>query len=702
MRPEILNPLFRPVTSLPGIGPKNAQALARLVGTGEGSEPPRVVELLFHLPVALIDRRSQPGIAEAAQGQIVTLKVRVDRHAAAPRGNKRIPYRVFCHDDTGEIALTFFHANAEWLEKTLPVGETLYVSGRMDWYGGRPSMVHPDHIVAETDFATLRLIEPLYPMTAGLARKTLARAIDAAVSGLPDLPEWLDPLLIGQHGWPAFGEALTRAHHPETSADFDPNAPHLARLAYDELLASQLALALVREHQRRSAGRARKGDGRLRAKLIAALPFHLTRSQEVALSEIEADLARPERMLRLLQGDVGSGKTVVALIAAANVIEAGAQAAMMAPTELLVRQHARTIAPLADEAGIRIAVLTGREKGREREAVLAGIADGSVDLLVGTHALFQAGVAFRDLALTVVDEQHRFGVHQRFALTAKGAATDVLVMTATPIPRTLVLTFYGDMDVSRLTEKPAGRKPIETRALPLSRLGEVVARIKAAVAGGARAYWVCPLVAESEMLDVAAAEERHRALTKALGPVVGLVHGRMRPAERDQAMARFVAGEVQVLVATTVIEVGVDVAEATIMVIEHAERFGLAQLHQLRGRVGRGDKPSVCLLLYKPPLGAVARRRLAVMRETEDGFVIAEEDLKLRGGGEILGTRQSGPAGFRIARPENHGALMEIARDDAREVLVRDRGLAGERGAGLRVLLYLFGRDEAVRLLRAG
>ena len=702
MRPEILNPLFRPVTSLAGIGPKLGTTLGRLVEGPEAGGAPRVVDLLLHLPVGIIDRRRQPGIALSPEGAIVTLHVRVDRHVRPPRGNRRVPYRVFAHDDTGEIALTFFHANDAWLERTLPVGETVYVSGRMEWFNGRPSMVHPDHIVGEVDFASLPLVEPVYPMTAGLSRKTLAKAIEDGLDGLPALPEWLDAAQKAREAWPDFGDALRALHHPAAEADLLPGSLARSRLAYDELLASQLALALMRLHQRRSTGRARSGDGRLRAKLLAALPFRLTASQEAALADITADLARPERMLRLLQGDVGSGKTVVALLAAAVVIEAGAQAAIMAPTELLVRQHARTVAPLAQAAGIRYAVLTGRERGREREAILAGLADGSIDLLLGTHALFQAGVEFRDLGLVVVDEQHRFGVHQRLALTTKGGATDVLVMTATPIPRTLVLTYYGDMDVSRLSEKPAGRRPIETRALPLDRLDEVVERVRAAIGRGAKAYWVCPLVEESEELDVAAAEERFATLEDALGAVVGLVHGRMKPEARDIAMAAFQAGETKVLVATTVIEVGVDVPDATIIVIEHAERFGLAQLHQLRGRVGRSERPSVCLLLYKAPLGAVARDRLKIMRDTEDGFVIAEADLRLRGGGEILGTRQSGTPGFRIADLAHHGALMETARDDARLVVETDPLLSRPRGEALRLLLYLFGRDEAIRLIRAG
>jgi len=702
MRPELLNPLFRPITSLGGVGPKVALALRRLIGGAEADEPPRVVDLLFHLPAALIDRRNQPGIALAPEGAIVTLKVRVDRYQKPPRGNRRVPYRIYCHDETGEIALTFFHANDAWLEKQLPVGETRYVSGRVEWFNGKPTMVHPDHIVEEADFSSLPLIEPVYPMTAGLARKSLARIVGEAVESVPALPEWLDRKFVAKHSWPDFLSALTQTHNPSGPGDLDPASQHLSRLAYDELLASQLALAVLRLHHRKSAGKSRPGSGELKAKILAALPFSLTASQRQALDEIEADLASSERMLRLLQGDVGSGKTVVALLAAATAIEAGAQAALMAPTELLVRQHASTIAPIAEAVGLRVAVLTGREKGREREAILSSLADGTIDLLLGTHALFQGSVSFRDLALVVVDEQHRFGVHQRLALTSKGSASDVLVMTATPIPRTLVLTYYGDMDVSRLSEKPAGRRPIETRAVPLDRLSEVVERIRAAIDSGAKGYWVCPLVEESELLDVAAAEERYNALGEALGPVVGLIHGRMKAPERDRAMENFRAGATKVLVATTVIEVGVDVGDATIMVIEHAERFGLAQLHQLRGRVGRSDRPSVCLLLYKGPLGPVARDRLSIMRETEDGFRIAEEDLRLRGGGEILGTRQSGMPGFRIARPEIHGALMEAARDDARFFVETDAELAGERGRALRLLLYLFGRDEAIKLLRAG
>ncbi|MHA1547895.1 MAG: ATP-dependent DNA helicase RecG, partial [Alphaproteobacteria bacterium] len=592
MRPEILNPLFSPATRLSGIGPRVSQMLAKLLIRTDTEAEPRILDLLFHLPVAIVDRSRQPGIGGAMQGEVVTLKVVVDRHTPPPRGNRRLPHRVLCHDDTGDITLTFFHAKGDWLQRSLPPGEERFVSGRVEWFNDRATMVHPDHIVAAADFATMPLIEPVYPMTAGLARRTLLKAIHAALDKLPDLTEWLDPDIVRASSWPSFGDALAGLHNPQAAADLLPDAPMRSRLAYDELLASQLAIALVRDHQRRSPGKAHLADGALKQRLLGALPFTLTASQVAAVSDIEADLAKPERMLRLLQGDVGSGKTVVALLAAATVIEAGAQAAIMAPTELLARQHAHTLAPLAEAAGMRVAVLTGREKGRERDAILSDLAEGNIHFLTGTHALFQSGVNFHDLALVVVDEQHRFGVHQRLALTTKGAATDVLVMTATPIPRTLVLTYYGDMDVSRLTEKPAGRQPIDTAALPLQRLDEVITRIRSALAEDAKAYWICPLVEESEAIDLVSAEERHAVLTNALGQEIGLIHGRMRAAERDRVMQQFRDGGIKVLVATTVVEVGVDVPDATIMLIEHAERFGLAQLHQLRGRVGRGSARS--------------------------------------------------------------------------------------------------------------
>ncbi|PAQ10375.1 ATP-dependent DNA helicase RecG [Mesorhizobium temperatum] len=702
MRPSLLDPLFVPITSLAGVGPKVGVLIEKIVPADLGDRAARAGDLLFVLPHTVIDRRNRPGIAGSAEGAIVTLEVRIDRHQPPPRGNRSVPYRVYAHDDTGEIALTFFHAHAAYLEKAMPEGEHVVVSGRMEWFNGRPTMVHPDHIALASEAENLPLVEPVYPLTAGLSGKVLRRAIGQALARLPVLPEWQDGEFLRSRTFPAFGEALARIHNPADPIDVSIDGAAWRRLAYDEFLAGQVSLALVRAKVRRLSGRPLVGDGRIVEKLRAALPYSLTNSQEMALAEINADLGDPERMLRLLQGDVGSGKTVVALLAMARAVEAGGQAALMAPTEILARQHLATIAPLAGQAGLRVAILTGREKGRERTETLAGLADGEVDIVVGTHALFQETVTFHDLVLAVIDEQHRFGVHQRLAITAKGDAPDMLVMTATPIPRTLVLTAFGDMDVSKLTEKPAGRQPIRTVTLPLERLDELVGRMRDAVADGQKIYWICPLVEESEEIKLMSAEDRFASLYQLFGDRIGLVHGRMKGADKDEAMRAFKAGETRILIATTVIEVGVDVPDATIMVIEHAERFGLAQLHQLRGRVGRGEKPSSCVLLYKDPLGETATRRLSVMRETEDGFRIAEEDLKLRGEGELLGTRQSGTPGFQVARIEAHADLLEAARDDARLILSRDPELQSERGAALRMLLYLFGRDEAVRLLRAG
>jgi ATP-dependent DNA helicase RecG len=698
MRPPVLNPLFAALTSLSGIGPKLEALYARLLDR----ETPRLIDLLFHLPSGTIDRRARPKLNEVEPGTVVTVAVTVEEHRPAPRNRPRAPYRILVSDDTGTLTLTFFSARPDYLEMLLPVGQTRYVSGTAEFYDGMLQMVHPDRIVDEKGFAALPLVEPVYPLTEGLALGNVRRAVDGALAKLPDLPDWQDEAWVARERFPAFSEALRAMHRPHEPHDIAPDNPAWTRLAYDELLAGQLALALVRANMRRQAGHEHAGDGHLRAKILNALPYALTPSQQKAVDDIVADLSKPERMLRLLQGDVGSGKTVVALTAAAAVIEDGRQAAFMAPTEILARQHLKTIAPLAEAAGIEVAILTGRERGRERDAILERLALGGIHLLVGTHALFQDDVVFRDLALAIVDEQHRFGVHQRLALTQKGEAVDVLVLTATPIPRTLVLTYFGDMDISELREKPAGRQPIDTRTIPLDRLDEVEDAIGRALAEGKRAYWVCPLVEESEKSDLAAAEDRHEELRRKFGDVVDLVHGKMKGTEKDAAMARFARGDSRLLVATTVIEVGVDVPEATIMVIEHAERFGLAQIHQLRGRVGRGAGKSTCLLLYKAPLGETAKARLAILRDSEDGFRIAEEDLRLRGEGDVLGTRQSGMPGFRIARPEVHGKYLGAARDDAQLVLSRDPSLTSARGQALRQLLYLFGKDEAITLIRAG
>ncbi|KEC75648.1 ATP-dependent DNA helicase RecG [Rhizobium leguminosarum bv. phaseoli CCGM1] len=701
MRPAILDPLFSPISGLLGVGPKIAELLVKLLGR-ETPEDCRVIDLLFHAPFSLIDRRNQPGIARAPQGAIVTITARVDRHQVPPRGKSNVPYRVFLHDETGELTLVFFRGQSAWLEKQLPIDAEVTVSGKVDWFNGRASMVHPDYIVRAEEAENLPLVEPIYPLTAGLSPKTLRKIIDAALPRFPELPEWIDPALAQKQGLPSIRDSFHMLHEPRDPSDIDPQAPARRRLAYDEFLAGQLSLSLVRQRLRKVAGQPVLATGAVSGKILKTLPFSPTSSQNEAIADILKDMAGTERMLRLLQGDVGSGKTLVALMSMAAVIESGGQAVLMAPTEILARQHHATISKFAASAGLGIEVLTGRTKGREREEILERIASGAAQIVIGTHALFQDSVTYDKLMLAVVDEQHRFGVHQRLRLTAKGISPHMLVMTATPIPRTLVLAAFGDMDVSKLTEKPAGRKPIQTITVPMERTGEIVGRLQSALAEGKKAYWICPLVEESEELDLMSAEERHATLVAALGPDIGLIHGRMSGQEKDAAMMAFKNGETRLLVATTVVEVGVDVPDATIMVIEHAERFGLAQLHQLRGRVGRGDEASTCILLYKGPLGETGHARLSIMRETEDGFRIAEEDLKLRGEGELLGTRQSGTPGFRIASLEAHADLLEIARKDAAYLIERDPELTSERGQAIRTLLYLFRRDEAIRFLRAG
>ncbi len=701
MRPAILDPLFASVSSLPGVGPKIADLIARVTGR-EDAEDCRVVDLLFHAPYSLIDRRNRPGIALAPQGAIVTIEGRVDRHQPPPARTNQ-PYRVFLHDETGELALTFFRAKGDWLHKTLPVDEQVMVSGKVDWFNGRASMIHPDFMVKVSEAENLPLVEPVYPMTAGLSSKTFRRTIEAAIARLPQFPEWADLSLTQREGFPTVTEAFQELHDPRDETDIDPQSKARRRLAYDEFLAGQVSLALVRQKIRKVPGQPIRVKGELAARLVAALPFSLTPSQKSSVEDITKDMAGEDRMLRLLQGDVGAGKTLVALLAMAAAVEAGGQAVLMAPTEILARQHFSTISKLAGAAGVTVELLTGRTKGREREAIVERIASGEAQIVIGTHALFQDTDRYHSLMLAVVDEQHRFGVHQRLRLTAKGISPHMLVMTATPIPRTLVLAAFGDMDVSKLTEKPAGRKPIQTVTIPTERIGDVVGRLRSAVAEGKKAYWICPLVEESDVSELMSAEERYAVLARELGADnVGLVHGRMAGPEKDAVMSAFKNGEIRLLVATTVVEVGVDVPDATIMVIEHAERFGLAQLHQLRGRVGRGDEASTCILLYKGPLSETGHARLSILRDSEDGFLIAEEDLKLRGEGELLGTRQSGTPGFKIASLEAHADLLEIARKDATYLLDRDPDLTSERGEAVRALLYLHRRDEAIRFLRAG
>ena len=693
-RPAVLFPLFAELETLDGVGAKTAKHFAQM-----GVERPR--DLLFTLPYAGVDRRRKRSIRDCVPPATVTVEVEVGAHVPARR--KGGPARVFVRDAETEFQLVFFHAKAEYLQKQLPTGQRRVISGKIEIFDGLAQMVHPDHILRPEEARDLPAFEPVYPLTAGITQKLMQKAVAATLARVPDLADWIDPALKAREKWPGWSEAIRAAHAPANMSDLAAEAPARQRLAYDELFAHQLTLALARASLRRGKGRASVATGAYQRKVLAALPYRPTGAQERAMAEIAADMGSGKRMSRLLQGDVGSGKTLVAFMALLVAVEAGGQGVMMAPTEILARQHLESLRPLAEDAGVVLELLTGRDKGSERAAKLKALKGGRIHILVGTHAVFQKDVAFQDLRLAIVDEQHRFGVAQRMELSAKGLTADVLVMTATPIPRSLSLAQYGDMDVSVLDEKPPGRKPVKTALVSAGRYDEVVGHLRQAVAEGRQAYWVCPLVEESELVDLTAAEDRFKALRAALGEgVVGLVHGQMPPAEKDAAMAAFAEGRTKVLVATTVIEVGVNVPNASIMVIERAEIFGLAQLHQLRGRVGRGSAESTCLMMYQPPLNEGAERRLAILRETEDGFRIAEEDLAMRGAGDLIGTAQSGLPRFRIADLERQSALMAVAQTDARRLLADDPGLASPRGAAARVLLWLMEQDKAIRLITVG
>ena len=693
-RPEELYPLFAELRGLSGIGPKLAKQFASL-----NVQYPK--DLLFTLPQSGIERRAVLSVKQASASETIIVEVSIIRHL--PSRVKSRPYRVVVQDHDLIFELVFFHARGEYLERMLPVGERRVISGKVEYFDNLAQIAHPDYILGPDENNKIRAFEAVYPLTAGVTQKTMQKAVRSALERVEVLPEWIDEAQKRREEWPDWHHALAQAHDPQTWEDLSSNNRARQRLAYDEFFAHQMTLSLARSNMKRVKGRSNQAEAHLRGKVNAALQFTPTHAQLRALGEIEQDMRAEHRMNRLLQGDVGSGKTLVAFMALLIAVESGGQGVMMAPTEILARQHMESLTPLAQFAGISLEILTGRDAGSDRIQKLEALAVGELDILVGTHAVFQKDVVFHDLRLAVVDEQHRFGVRQRLELGEKGVAVDVLVMTATPIPRSLALAHYGDMDVSVLDEKPEGRKPITTAIVPTVRLDDVIENLKKAVQDGRQAYWVCPLVEESEVLDYTSAEDRFKSLRAALGEgIVELVHGQMPPLEKDAAMKRFETGACQVLVATTVIEVGVNVPNATIMIIERAEIFGLAQLHQLRGRVGRGDAASTCLLIYQAPLSKSGQRRLEIMRETEDGFKIAETDLEMRGAGDLIGTAQSGLPHFRIADLEQMSNLMAIAQSDARAFLTRDPGLSSERGQAIRRLLWLMEQEKAIRLISVG
>lgn len=693
MRPEILFPLFRDLTSLPGVGAKTVTYLQKLANGN------RIKDLLYHKPIAVVDRRNMPAIMQMQDGEIVTSLVKIEQHLSpAKPKDKSSPFKVRCYNSSGFLTLTFFHAYPDAIAKMLPIGSVKAVSGKVERYGGEVQIVHPDYIVAESEIKSIQKLEAQYPLTAGVSQKFLNKTINNSIKAIPILPEWLDSEFIKKHGFYTWHESIKRMHLPESENDLDADNPIIRRLAYDELLANQLSLKIAKHFLNTPKGVATKGNGILRKKLLSLLPFELTEGQKNVIREINADQESDKRMVRLLQGDVGSGKTIVSLMAVLNAVEAGMQGAIMAPTEILAGQHYKFIAEISEQLGLKTALLSGALKGKKRDEVLEQIKNGEINIIIGTHAMFQNDVSFNNLGIAVIDEQHRFGVKQRMQLAEKGENVDILLMSATPIPRTLVMTMYGDMDCSNLNEKPAGRKEIDTRVMPLSKTDDVIDAIGRTIEKGNKVYWICPLVEESEKIDLAAAEDRYAELKRIFGDKVGLVHGKMKADERAKTMLDFRDGHISILVATTVIEVGVDVKDATVIIIEHAERFGLAQLHQLRGRVGRNDKASSCILLYQR-LSNIAKERLKAMRESNDGFFLAEEDLRLRGGGEILGTKQSGWPEYKIADMTAHSDLLKIAANDAKLIMANDPSLKSQRGLNLRNLLYLFEYDEQIKFI---
>ncbi len=693
MRPDILFPLFADISTVSGVGPRSAELLEKAMGR-------RIRDVALTPPSGLVERKRLPAISGAIDGEMVILKVKVETHK--PGATRRLPYRVFVSDETGQLELTFFHARPNYLRRILPEGATIVISGKIEHFRGQPQMTHPDYVLPEKSSDQIPEFETIFPLTSGLSQKMAQKAVVGALSNCPELPEWLDPNMVQKNNWPSWLVALQHLHAPTSKIETSEDTVHRNRLAYDELLARQLALALAREHTRTKNGRSFEGKGEYTQEVLEGAPFKPTDAQSRTFEEIKTDLSAPTRMARLLQGDVGAGKTFVAALAAAHVCEAGSQVAIMAPTEILARQHKVSLEAFLAPANLSVEALTGRDTGKQRAAILSGLADGHIDVLCGTHALFQEHVEFANLGLAIIDEQHRFGVRDRLRLSQKGQKPDILVMTATPIPRTLALTSYGDMDISRLDEKPMGRKPIDTRIVPVEKIQAVIDGLERILDKGEQVYWVCPLVEDSEILDLASAEERFRHLTARFGDRVGLLHGRLNAREKEAIAEGFKRGQYDILIATTVIEVGVDAPGATVMVIEHAERFGLAQLHQLRGRVGRNDKQSSCILLYKGPLGVNAKARLEIMRETEDGFLIAEKDWSLRGSGDLLGSRQSGMPAYKLANLDKHKSLLETAVTDARLLASTDPKLQSDRGKAVLNLLYLFEQDIGVKLMNSG
>jgi ATP-dependent DNA helicase RecG len=692
------------ISKIKGVGEKTSKNLSRLFNGLEAPEA-NFRDALFHLPYNVIRRQNNVKLLFLENGANIIATVTVE-NVEEKRIRGRAIYNIICRNDSGYLTLVFFNAFADYIKTNFKVGKKIAVSGVVERFNNALQIAHPDYVVADESF--IPLCEPVYPLTYGVNNKMLYRTIKNLLSQMPKLEEWADNEYIKQNRFLSFNDSLQKLHHLNSLDDLAIDNVYRRRLAFDEILANQLALAISRKSVAKQAGNKIITNKNHYNQFTKNLPFSLTEDQRSVINEIFSDFKSGNRMFRLLQGDVGSGKTAVAIATMIDAVEAGFQTAFMLPTEILAQQQYESIKQVLQNnyfknLNIECCLITGSTKKAEKARLLEEIKQNRIQIVIGTHSLFQEAVGFANLGYIVIDEQHRFGVKQRLELSQKGDATHVLLMSATPIPRTLAMTIYGDLEVSSIHQKPAGRKKIDTRTISKERADDVIERIKVAIEKDNRVYWVCPLVKLNEELPLeeqnlnASAEERYKTLKPIFGDAIRIVHGQMKPKEKDAAIEDFRSGKAKVLVSTTVIEVGVNVPEATIIIIENAEKFGLAQLHQLRGRVGRSDRDSSCILLYGEKLGETSRKRLQILRETDDGFKIAEEDLILRGSGDIVGTKQSGLPEYKFALLPEHKDLLFAARDYVKIILNKDPGLSSEIGKNLRILLKLFDYDKQIK-----
>ena len=693
MRPEKIKSIYSSISELPGVGPKIENLFNRM-GIF------RNLHFLWHIPYNVIKRQKHLNIHEAEINSLVTLKIKVLRHK--PSRFKRQPYKINCICGETPIDIVYFYARHPVMRATLPVGKEKYVSGKLEYFRNNFQITHPSHIIDAEQIKSLKDIEPVYSLTSGLSQRIVLKYLDKILNSLPKFDEWIEKKILKKYSFENWNKSINSIHNPKNSEDLINNNIFRRRLAYDELLAHQLAISIIRNSNQKKLGIFFNKKSNLTENFIKKLPFELTKSQNKAWDEIKEDLMSRDQMVRLLQGDVGSGKTIIALLSMLLAVESGYQASIMVPTSILANQHFQNISELLKHSSIKIILLTGKDKGKNRLEKIKIIENGEANIIIGTHALIQDDINFKSIGIVVVDEQHRFGVFQRMAFTYKGVRPSVLVMSATPIPRTLSLAAYGDMDETRITEKPIGRLPIITTSLKFINEFKLIKRLKEKIKTGEKTYWICPLVEESEELDLKAATTRYNNLNKIFKKQVLLVHGRLHEKEKEEIMEKFKNENYKILVATTVIEVGIDIKDATTIIIEHAERFGLAQLHQLRGRVGRNNLQSYCILLHKDSIGDNAKRRINKMKATNDGFEIAEEDLNIRGPGEILGKKQSGIPSFKLADLTYDADLLKDAREAATEIINTNPKLNNNHGNNLKELLYLFERDVAIKTLQAG